>query len=75
MAKHDVELRISHAVPVGNRDIEIPVKVDGTPLGRLKISRGGVDWLPSPNSKTSFALSWSQLAELMETEGRPKPKS
>jgi hypothetical protein len=72
MAKHEVQLRIEHAVPVGNKDIEIPVRADNKPLGRLKISTGGVDWLPSPNSRKSFAMSWEKLAEVMEAQGRSK---
>lgn len=74
MAKHEVKLRIEHAVPVGNKDIEIPVRADDKPLGRLKVITGGVDWLPSPNSRRSFAMSWEQLAEVMESQGRPKPR-
>lgn len=72
MAKHEVELKVSHAIPVANKDIEVPVKVDGKPLGRLKISRGGVDWMPSPNQRKSFALTWQTLATLMEREGKAK---
>ncbi len=72
MPKHELTLRIEHAIPVGNVDLEIPVKVDGRPYGRLKISRGGVDWLPSPAQKASYALSWEQLAELMQAQGRKK---
>lgn len=72
MAKHEVALKVEHEIPVGNRDVQIPVKVDGKPIGRLKISQGGVDWLPSPNSKTSYALTWRRLADLMEQEGKPK---
>lgn len=74
MTKHEVHLRVEHAIPVSNKDIDIPVKSDGKPLGRLKVSTGGVDWLPSPNSKRSFALTWERLAEVMESEGRVKPK-
>lgn len=69
MAKHEVSLKIEHEIPVGNRDVQIPVKIDGKPHGRLKVSRGGVDWQPSPNSKSSFSLTWGHLAELMEREG------
>lgn len=72
MPKHEVSLKVEHSIPVGNKDVQIPVKVDGKPFGRLKISQGGVDWLPSPNSKTSYALTWTRLAELIEKEGRQK---
>lgn len=72
MTKHVVSMRVENAIPVGRVDVQFPVKVDGTPLGRLKISQGGIDWLPSPNSKTSFTLTWTRLAEMMELQGRKK---
>lgn len=72
MAKHVVSMKVAQEIPIGNKDVQIPVRVDDKPLGRLKISTGGVDWLPSPNSKTSYTLTWTRLAELMATEGRAK---
>jgi len=72
MATHEVALEIAHAIPIGNPDIHIPVKVDGSPFGRLKISRGGVDWQPSPKSKTAHKLSWEELADLMIKHGKAR---
>lgn len=72
MPRHEVSLEIEHAIQVGNVDVKLPVKVDGRPLGRLKISKGGVDWLPSPNSKTSYTMTWARFAEFMQENGRPK---
>lgn len=73
MPQHEVELKIAHAVQVGNVDLEIPVKRDGKPLGRLKISRGSVDWIPSPKAKAGYRLNWTDFADLMETRGNPIP--
>jgi len=70
MPRHDVALKIAHEIPIGNVDVELPVKADGAPLGRLKISRGGIDWLRSPRSRTRYTLTWTELAEVMEREGR-----
>lgn len=74
MPTHEVSLNIASDIPVGNRDIVIPVKADGTPLGRLKVSKGGVEWLPSPNSRSSYTMTWQRLAEVMEGHGRKKPR-
>lgn len=65
-----MSLKIGHDIPIGNIDVEIPVKVDGSPIGRLKTSQGGVDWLPSGSSKTHYALTWTALAAILEKEGK-----
>lgn len=72
MAKHEIALKIEHEIPIGNVDIELPIKLDGSPLGRVKISRGGIDWLRSPRSRTRYTLTWTELAEMMEREGHKK---
>ena len=72
MAKHTITLKVEHEIPVGNKDVQVAVKVDDAALGRVKISQGGIDWLPSPNSRSSFALTWSQFAAVMAREGRAK---
>lgn len=71
MAKHEVSLKVGHAIAIGNVDIELPVKVDGKPLGRMAISQGGVDWIPSPNKKNGYRLNWQQFAELLADHGKP----
>lgn len=72
MARHDVKLKLKAEVPVGNVDIEIPVRIDGALRGRLQISTGTVDWLPK-NGRRSLQISWSRLADLLEQHGTPKP--
>jgi hypothetical protein len=73
MTQHEVELKIEQEIPIGKKDVVIPVKADGKPLGRLRISRGGVDWMPSPNSKKHYAMTWSKFAQAMEAHGTTKP--
>ena len=70
MAKHDVGLLVAHDIPIGNKDVELVVKVDAKPLGRIRISRGSVDWIPSPNQKAGYRLSWSSFAALMQDNGK-----
>lgn len=72
MAKQEVALLIAHEIPIGNVDIELPIKIDGKPLGRVKISKGGIDWVRSPRSRTRYTLSWAELAGLMEAQGHKK---
>ena len=69
MAKHDVRLKLQAEVPVGNVDLEIPVRIDGALRGRLQISTGTVDWRPR-SSKKPIRLTWSALADLIEENGR-----
>lgn len=72
MAQHEVSLEITHAINIGNKDVDFPVRVDGKLLGRLQISTGSIDWLPSPNSRTKHAMSWSDFAALMKEHGYRK---
>jgi hypothetical protein len=72
MAKHEVGLKIAHDIPVGNVDVEMPIKRDGAPLGRIRVSRGGVDWMPSPKSKAGYTLIWVAFDKLMKEHGQEK---
>jgi hypothetical protein len=72
MAKHEVGLQIDHEIPIGKKDVVFPVDVDGKAFGRLRISQGGIDWMPTGNSKTHFAVGWEQAAELMQDYGTEK---
>lgn len=70
MPSHELNLKIANSIPVGNTDIKIEVHIDGAKRGTLKISRGSVDWLPSPASKRGHRLTWTQFAKLMEDYGK-----
>jgi len=72
MSRHEVKMWLSTELPVGNVDIEFPVRVDGGALGRLQVSTGSVDWLPSPKRKAGYWLSWSEFADLMAEHGHEK---
>jgi len=69
MAKHEVGLDVKMLVAVGNVDVEIPVKADGRALGRLRISKGGVDWTPARKQKP-YRMTWEQFARVMSEEGK-----
>lgn len=69
MAKHDVALTIPSGIEIGSRDLTLVVKADSTPLGTVTISKGSIDWKPSPNKKAHFQLTWEQFADLMTAMG------
>jgi hypothetical protein len=71
MATHEVSLNISSAIPVGNVDLEIAVRRNGRAYGRVKISKGAIDWMPANKSKTAYYLDWAEFAKLMAEHGRP----
>ena len=71
MATHEVSLNISRAIPVGNVDIEVAVRRNGRAFGRVKISKGSIDWMPANKSKTAYYLDWSEFAKLMAQDGHP----
>ena len=62
MANHEVSLNITKPVPVGNVDIEIPVRRNGRAFGKVKISRGAIDWMPANKSRTAYYLDWGDFA-------------
>lgn len=73
MPTHDIVLTIPHGITVMNTDIEVVVREDGEVLGRVRISRGSIDWIPrlGRNAKT---MGWRKFGDLMEERGRTRPK-
>lgn len=69
MATHDVSLTIPRPIPVGNVDIEIPVRRNGRAFGKVKISKGSIDWMPANKSKTAYSLEWADFAKVMAERG------
>jgi len=64
MAGHVVSLEVSHAIPIGNVDIKLPVRKGTKLLGTMTISKGGVDWKKA-HAHSSVSMNWTQFAELM----------
>jgi hypothetical protein len=69
VAKHEIEMAVP-AQSVKNKDVEVSVRSNGAPLGRVKVSKGTIDWLPSPNSKTHYRLTWEQFDVVMREHGK-----
>jgi hypothetical protein len=72
MPSHKISLVLSQPIEVQYSDVDIEVTSDGAMLGRLKISRGSIDWLPARNRVNYYELTWEHFAELMEQLGTPR---
>jgi hypothetical protein len=70
MATHEVSLNITKPVPIGSVDIEIPVRRNGRAFGKVKISKGAIDWMPANKSKTAYYMEWGEFAKFMAEHGR-----
>lgn len=69
MATHEISLKILHGIEIVNTDIEVSVREDGDLLGRIRISRGSIDWIPA-QKRSARRLRWTTFADLMEANGR-----
>ena len=71
MAKHDISLEIPQGITVVNTDIEVTVREDGRILGRVRISKGSIDWVAANRQRVQY-LPWSGFARLMDAEGKQR---
>jgi hypothetical protein len=69
--KHDIKLKIEQEIPIQNTNVVFPVDIDGTKFGRLRISKGGVDWMDKGSQKKHHHLTWKRIAELIKQHGDP----
>ena len=67
---YDVTLKTA-AFDVANKDLVFSVKNDGSVLGHLLISKGGVEWVPKDHEK-GHRMKWTDLASLMIQYGEKK---
>jgi hypothetical protein len=71
MATHEIILNIPHGITVVNTDIEVVVREDGEVLGRVRISRGSIDWIPRL-SRRAKTMGWRKFGDVMEELGRTR---
>jgi hypothetical protein len=64
MPIHDVTMNLAHPITVRNVDVEFEVRSDGDLLGKVQISRGGIDWMPFKSHPRT--ATWEQFANWME---------
>jgi len=72
MAEHTVEVK-TPALEVGRADIVFTVRQDGQVHGRLKISKGGVEWMQRSDSKKAFHMSWNTFDRVLSEKGAKGP--
>ncbi len=71
MPKHNIECVIPKST-VYNTDVVHSVDSDKKALGKLKVSRGNVEWTPAGNSANHYVLTWEKFAEFMKKYGTKK---
>ena len=64
MPAHEVTMNLSHPITVKNVDVEFEVRSDGELMGKVQISKGGIDWTPFKSHPRT--ASWEQFAAWME---------
>ena len=71
MAKHEVKLRLNQGITIENVDVTFPVWSDDEFLGRLRVSKGSVDWQPA-HGQMVYRLRDDQVefADMMVDNGR-----
>ncbi len=69
MATHEVRLKLNQGITIENVDATFPVWSDDTLLGRLRVSRGSVDWQPA-HGQMVYRLKWERFADFMMENGR-----
>ena len=68
MAAKKVSMKVDHLIEIGNVDVVFEVR-DGTALmGRMKISRGGIDWHPAGAHGDDIKATWGEFKEWMESD-------
>jgi hypothetical protein len=68
MAEHTVKVE-TPPLEVGKVDVIFTIHQDGQVHGRLKISRGGVEWMQKSDSKKAFHMSWTKFDRVFYSEG------
>jgi hypothetical protein len=67
---YDVTLKTA-PFDVSKKDIEFSIKQNGSVLGHLLISKGGVEWVPKDHEK-GHHMKWSDFASTMVKDGEKR---
>ena len=59
MADHDVSFTLPER-QLGRADIEFRIKRNGGAFGRLLVSEGAIEWVPS-GKQSGIRISWTEL--------------
>ena len=70
MPAHEIEMQVP-AQSIKNVDATITIWADGAVLGKLRVSKGSIDWTPGKAVKWNYRLSWEKFDALMKENGKP----
>jgi len=70
MASKKISMKIEHPIEVGNVDVVFEVRDGSALLGRMQISKGGIDWYPK-GAQSPRRATWSQFNAWMKTDDPP----
>ncbi len=64
MAENKVFIDKMPKVPIGKSDVIFQIETGGEKLGKLRVSKGTLYWLPT-NDQYGYYLNWQNFSELM----------
>ncbi|MEX2597441.1 MAG: hypothetical protein WEC59_10980 [Salibacteraceae bacterium] len=67
MAQHEILLNLPE-VSIANSDASFDVYEDKELLGRIKVSRGTIEWVPS-GYRSGVHINWDDFDRLMKKHG------
>jgi hypothetical protein len=65
MASYSTKLTLPDVL-LGKSEAEFFISHDKSPIGRIRISKGSIDWFEG-KARTGKSLTWKEFAKLMET--------
>lgn len=70
MPEHTVRLK-TPALDLSTVDVVFRVMQDGLQFGRLKVSKGGVEWMQKNDQKKAFHMNWEDVDRKFTTHVSP----
>jgi hypothetical protein len=68
MAENSVAITKLPKVPIGKSDVIFQIETDEGKLGKLRVSKGSVYWVPT-SGQYGYYLTWSEFNDLMTKKG------
>lgn len=64
MAKHNVHINLPWS-EIGKTDVEFQIYQNGEKFGKIKISKGAIEWFPK-NAKKPYKIGWSAFDRMIK---------
>ena len=64
MATHNVHINLPWR-EIGKSDVEFQIYQDGEVFGKIKISKGAIEWFPK-NAKKPYKIGWSRFDKIIK---------